>query len=159
MLLAVREQPVDDHAHDGEDEDDETPKKLVHGRTVRLEDFDCKGTSVSVVYEQERKQDCVLQTRMSRMRMIKPMIPPPVPYCHGLALVASTPPSARGAAKASEASQSWRKEMIVAENMAMLVLLSFSGVRKSLGDGVEERKRMVLCRAVQAATVAVLQPR
>jgi hypothetical protein len=125
VLLAVREQPVDDHADDGEDEDDQAPKKLVHGGTVRLEDFDCEGTSVSMVHEQGRKQDSVLQTRMSRTRMMKPMIPPPVPYCHGLALVASTPPSARGAAKASDASQSWRKEMMVAENMAILVLLSF----------------------------------
>lgn len=125
MFLAVREQPVDDHADDGEDEDDETPKELVGGRAVRLEDFDCDETSVSIAHKQKEDRDCVLQTRISRTRTMKPMIPPPVPYCHGLAPVASTPPSARGAPKASEASQSWRKEMMVAENMATLVLVSF----------------------------------
>ena len=41
VLSAVGEEPVDDHSDDGEDEDDEAPKKLVGRRTIRLEDLDC----------------------------------------------------------------------------------------------------------------------
>lgn len=37
----VREQVVDDHADDGEEEDHETPEDLVKGGAVRLEDFHC----------------------------------------------------------------------------------------------------------------------
>lgn len=42
---AVREEPVNDHADDGEDEDDETPKQLVRRGTVRLQDLNWKGMS------------------------------------------------------------------------------------------------------------------
>lgn len=36
---AVREDVVDDHAHDGEEEDDQRPDDLVGGRAVGLEDL------------------------------------------------------------------------------------------------------------------------
>ena len=36
MRLAVREQPVDNHADDGEQEDDEGPDELRDGRAGRL---------------------------------------------------------------------------------------------------------------------------
>jgi hypothetical protein len=39
---AVREEPVDDHANNGEEEDDEAPRELVQRRTVGLEDLDCE---------------------------------------------------------------------------------------------------------------------
>lgn len=39
MLGTVGEEPVDDHADDGEEEDDEAPEELVRGGAVRLEDL------------------------------------------------------------------------------------------------------------------------
>ena len=50
MRLAVREQPVDDDADDGEDEDNKAPQQLVRGRAARLEDLNCAATSVSAMY-------------------------------------------------------------------------------------------------------------
>jgi hypothetical protein len=38
---AVREEVVDEHADDWEEEDDECPKDFVRDGTVRLEDLDC----------------------------------------------------------------------------------------------------------------------
>lgn len=38
--LAVGEEVVDDHADDGEEEDDEGPEHFVRDGTVRLEDLD-----------------------------------------------------------------------------------------------------------------------
>ena len=38
--LAVGEEVVDDHADDGEEEDDESPEHFVRDRTVGLEDLD-----------------------------------------------------------------------------------------------------------------------
>jgi hypothetical protein len=40
VLGAVGEEPVDDHAADGEEEDDQAPGKLVQRRAVGLEDLD-----------------------------------------------------------------------------------------------------------------------
>lgn len=40
VLGPVREEPVDEHANDGEEEDNEAPGELVQGRAVRLEDLD-----------------------------------------------------------------------------------------------------------------------
>lgn len=40
VLGAVREEPVDDHADNGEEEDDQAPEELVDWRTVGLEDLD-----------------------------------------------------------------------------------------------------------------------
>ena len=37
---AVGEEPVDDEAADGEDEDEQRPEQLVRRRAVRLEDLD-----------------------------------------------------------------------------------------------------------------------
>lgn len=42
MLGAVGEEPVDDHADDGEEEDDQAPEELVQGRAVGLQDLDCR---------------------------------------------------------------------------------------------------------------------
>lgn len=43
VRLAVGEQPVDDDATDGEDEDEDGPQQLVRNGASRLEDFDCCG--------------------------------------------------------------------------------------------------------------------
>jgi hypothetical protein len=40
VSLAVGEEVVDEHANDGKEEDDESPKDLVGDGTVRLEDLD-----------------------------------------------------------------------------------------------------------------------
>lgn len=50
----------------------------------------------------------ILKTIRSRTKTMKPIMPPPAPYCHELLLVV-TVPSARGAAKAQVARQSWRR--------------------------------------------------
>jgi hypothetical protein len=39
--VAVGEEVVDDHADDGEEEDDECPEHLVRDGAVGLEDLDC----------------------------------------------------------------------------------------------------------------------
>lgn len=49
-----------------------------------------------------------MKTIRSRTKTMKPIMPPPAPYCHELLLVV-TVPSARGAAKAQVARQSWRR--------------------------------------------------
>ncbi len=41
MGLAVGEEVVDDHADDGEEENDKCPEHLVGDGTVGLEDLDC----------------------------------------------------------------------------------------------------------------------
>lgn len=48
MLSAVREQPVDDHADDGEEEDNQTPEEFVRRGAVGLEDLDWWGRLVSL---------------------------------------------------------------------------------------------------------------
>ena len=53
MFGAVGEEPVDDHAADGEEEDDEAPGELVQGRAVGLEDLNCKGRDISGCRETE----------------------------------------------------------------------------------------------------------
>lgn len=45
VSLAVGEQVVNEHADDGEEEDDETPEDLVGNGTVGLEDLDCDTVS------------------------------------------------------------------------------------------------------------------
>lgn len=61
---------------------------------------------------------------------MKPMMPPPVPYCHGLAPLALTPSATVGAASASVASHSWRKGMMVLENiLAVTVSRVFLSMR------------------------------
>jgi hypothetical protein len=40
MGLAVREEVVDDHADNGEEEDNKSPNDLVRDGAVRLEDLD-----------------------------------------------------------------------------------------------------------------------
>lgn len=42
---SVGEEPVDDQADDGEDEDKKTPEELVAGGTARLEDLNCHAVS------------------------------------------------------------------------------------------------------------------
>lgn len=94
VLGTVGEEPVDDDADDWEKEDCETPEKLVDSRAVRLEDLDCGIISSrpfllsppSMTKSQGRaermlagKQYDLLKTMISRMRTIKPMIPPEVP--------------------------------------------------------------------------------
>ena len=49
----VGEQPVDDDATNGEQEDQEGPKQLVRDRTIRLQDFDCKGIVISSDTDEE----------------------------------------------------------------------------------------------------------
>lgn len=41
MRLAIREEPVDDHAQDREEEDKKRPEELVRRRAVGFDDFDC----------------------------------------------------------------------------------------------------------------------
>jgi hypothetical protein len=44
VRLAVREEVVDDHSDNGEEEDNETPEDLVGEGAVRLKDLDCGST-------------------------------------------------------------------------------------------------------------------
>lgn len=53
----------------------------------------------------------VLNTIMSRIRTMKPMMPPPVPYCQELSMVLVEISWATGAAKARAARQSWRRKV------------------------------------------------
>lgn len=53
----------------------------------------------------------VLKTMISRIRTMKPMIPPPVPYCQLLLTVLAEISFATGAAKARAARQSWRRQV------------------------------------------------
>lgn len=53
----------------------------------------------------------VLKTMMSRTRTMKPMMPPPVPYCQLLSMVLAEISCATGAAKARAARQSWRRRV------------------------------------------------
>jgi hypothetical protein len=77
VRLAVGEEVVDDHSDDGEEEDNETPENLVRHGAVRLENLDC--TFVSTIKNIREIWKYVLQTRISRTKTMKPIIPPPVP--------------------------------------------------------------------------------
>lgn len=55
MSLAVAEEIIDDHADDGEQEDNEGPDDLVGDGAVRLEDLDC-GTGKSAGGPTKRQQ-------------------------------------------------------------------------------------------------------
>lgn len=122
---AVREDEVDDHADNRKEEDDETPEELLAGRAVGLEDFDCSRNGhvsnwrlTELLWSGARiKERNVLKTMMSRIRTMKPTIPPPVPYCMGVPVVVIVS-SARGAAKVRAARQSWRNR----ENIALAML-------------------------------------
>lgn len=46
MLGAVGKEPVDHHADNGEEEDDQAPEELVDRRAVGLEDLDYGAVSV-----------------------------------------------------------------------------------------------------------------
>lgn len=54
VLGTVREEPVDDHADDGEQEDDQAPEKLVQRWAVGLEDLDFTGSSAKGVANKQR---------------------------------------------------------------------------------------------------------
>jgi hypothetical protein len=60
-----------------------------------------------------------LHTRISRTRTMKPMMPPPVPYCVALELRVVNSSAAIGAAEHRAARQSWRMR----ENMVCLCFL------------------------------------
>ena len=47
MRSTIREQPVDDDATNGEQEDQEAPKQFVGDGTIRFEDFNCNEIVVS----------------------------------------------------------------------------------------------------------------
>lgn len=52
MLGTVGKQPVDDHADNGEEEDNKTPEHLVQGRAVRLQNLNCSGEGmISMLYQ------------------------------------------------------------------------------------------------------------
>lgn len=121
MCLSVGEDEVDSHADDGEEEYHETPDQLVHGRTVGFQNLDYS-TIVShhiviAIFKQGGWGENELKTMMSRTRTMNPMIPPPVPYCQGVALVTVIVSSAMGAAATRAARQSWKKRGTVAEIM------------------------------------------
>lgn len=145
MRFAVREQPIQNHPENWKDKDNKAPQKLVRRGAARLEDLDCGATVVSVIYHQQGykwRVSHILQTIISRTNTMKPMMPPPVPYCHGLAAVALTPSVTVGAASASVASHSWRKGTMVLENIfAVTVSLGFLSVRnwcwQNFGKGGE----------------------
>ena len=67
MGLPVGEDEVDDHADDGEQEDDKAPDELFHRGTVGLEDLDCAQV-VSMCFESVRRADHVRAT--SGMRRV-----------------------------------------------------------------------------------------
>jgi hypothetical protein len=46
VSLAVREEVVDDHSDNGEEEDNETPEDLVRDGAVRLKDLNCAFVSM-----------------------------------------------------------------------------------------------------------------
>jgi hypothetical protein len=58
VLGAVREEPVYDESDDREDEDKETPKKLVAGRAVGFDDFNYSITNdISTLFGGPRWSD------------------------------------------------------------------------------------------------------
>lgn len=93
VLGTVGEEEVDDEADDGEDKDAEAPEQLGDGRAVGLEDLDCwRGEGLVSRRAGQTLRDLVgcvdlLKTMMSRTSTMKPMIPPPVPYCQLLLTV------------------------------------------------------------------------
>lgn len=93
MLGTVGEEEVDDEADDGEHEDAEAPEQLGDRRAVGLEDLDCVWGG-GLVSRRAGQTLCdlvgcvdLLKTMMSRTSTMKPMIPPPVPYCQLLLTV------------------------------------------------------------------------
>jgi hypothetical protein len=90
---AVGEEVVDEHANNWEEEDNKSPKDFVGHGAVALEDLNCR-THVSeclvvATPSQDRHEVMegrdILHAMMSRTKTIKPIIPPPVPACHGFA--------------------------------------------------------------------------
>lgn len=105
MSGAVREEIVDEHAEDGEQEDDERPEDLVGCGAVGLEDLDWWDISTWLTDFCARVEGNILKTMISRTRTISPIIPPPVPYCHELPWPAAATCST-GAASARAAQRS-----------------------------------------------------
>ena len=62
-LLAVGQEPVDDDATDGEDEDKDRPKELVADGAGRLEDLDWTWKLVSCLKAAETLNDCTTYSR------------------------------------------------------------------------------------------------
>jgi hypothetical protein len=127
VSLAVGENVVDDHSDNGEEEDNKSPEDLVGDRAVRLEDLDCvarqlqphnkEHTSSSILVTGTRDKD-LLQAMISSTKTMNPTIPPPVPACHGFALIAET-----GAASASMKKESWRRAAMTKLNILADVYL------------------------------------
>jgi hypothetical protein len=115
VCRAVREDVVDDHADDGEEEDDKSPENLVRDRTVRLEDFDCGPTRQHRDYNGSGGI-VLLQAMMSRTSTMKPTMPPPVPACHGFADW-----TVRGAASTSRNMESCSRAARIRLNMAAVL--------------------------------------
>ena len=87
MRLAVREEVVDQHADDGEQEDEEGPEDFVRDGAVGLDDLDyttllATHPTISGREEREDMEDedvDVPQAMMSRIKTTKPITPPPMP--------------------------------------------------------------------------------
>ena len=67
MGLAVAEEVVDEHADDGEEEDNECPDELVGDRTVRLEDLN-PGNDVK---SQDNETDNTSNTSLPWLRTLR----------------------------------------------------------------------------------------
>lgn len=85
MSSTVREEVVDDQTSDWEEEDDKTPEELVDWWAAGFEDLDWQIVSYESFPKgekliREQKGGDVLKTMISRIKTMKPMTPPPVPY-------------------------------------------------------------------------------
>lgn len=134
MGFAVREEVVNDHADNGEEEDDESPEDLVDDGTLRLDNLDCgtKGQHSHLYHFIDAFEESIfqeggidlLQAIMSRTKTMNPMTPPPAPACHGFADC-----TAMGAASASMNMESWRKrEMTKFIMLAVLAICAYEVV-------------------------------
>lgn len=89
MLLAVAEDEVDDGTNDGKEEDDDCPEELMRDGAAGLEELNCEIVSILIVTSHAAEcSGYSPQMMMSITNTMKPMIPPPVPYCHASVLVA-----------------------------------------------------------------------
>lgn len=113
MLLAVAEDEVDDGTDDGKEEDDNCPEELMRDGAAGLEELNCRGCQyLAMISRAVVCSGYPPQMMISITNTMKPMIPPPVPYCHASVLVAwSSSLFSSGAAKVRAARQSWRKAL------------------------------------------------
>lgn len=84
MRFAVREQVIDDHANNGEEEDNKAPDELVDRRAVRFDDLDyADKDQYASSYGTTGIDDGKIlpQAMISRISTISPTIPPPVGAC------------------------------------------------------------------------------